>query len=147
MAKKLRVELTYEEMASLVNSLPIPGKKAALNVRDGLAAKLLKRPPDRTFLKRVPLTNAVAALGSQEQELMALIIHGISILTGRPEAQIKPGSKLADLGLSDLKQDQLRVYINKYIRDHGGSTFISGSDIAGLKTVQDIFDLAITLIP
>jgi hypothetical protein len=85
--------------------------------------------------------------GRADDALMARIVHALSVLTGYPEDQILPGSTLANLGVTPTKREQSRIHINRYIREQGGTKTISAGEMAGVKTVQDFYNIAKSKMP
>ena len=91
---------------------------------------------------RSNLNFAVAATIANP-EVMRMIVHALSVLTGKPESQILPTTKLADLKLTPTKKEQLRKSINRFLVDKGSTKFITSAELAACKTVQDLYDLTI----
>jgi len=138
MEPKIRIELSKKDLHDLLFKLP---KRDHDNeIREALAEKYLKSvSPD--------LSVAFAAAQPGGDPLMQFIVHTLSLITGVPENQITPSTKLGTLGLSQFKLEQLRAFLNKYISAHGGHSYIAPTDMTALKTVQDIYILVQSKLP
>ncbi len=144
---KMKIEIDSSDMDALAMRLAGAEKKSLVAVRDKIVKKLLDEPLNRKKLKSFKASGIRLSLTRFEEDLMTHIVYGISRLSGWPQSSIKSTSRFADLGLSATKLNQLRVYVNRFIQQNGGTVFISSADMSGLRTVKDLFDAANALIP
>lgn len=144
METKLRLELTFEELSSLVRLLSNHQDGGLLESTETIRKKYLKayfRHVKGVKLASIEL-NALTG-----NPVMDMIIDSISRLTGVPSSQIKPSSDLDELGVSEFKKTKLRIRVNKYIEAKGGDTFIADDEIQNCTTVQDVYELVIPNLP
>lgn len=75
------------------------------------------------------------------QDTLAVIIHILAVLTGYPENQINPATRLNTIGLTPIKRERARQRINAYLRDNGSNAFITSTEMNNCNTVTDILNL------
>ena len=143
----MKIEIDSSDLDALAERLAGADKKSLKTARDKIVKKLLAEPLDRKKLRSFKASGIRLSLTRFEEDLMTHIVYGISRLSGMPTGSIKSTSKLGELGLSATKLNQLRVYVNRFIDENGGTVFISVNTMAGLKTVRELFDAANALIP
>jgi hypothetical protein len=143
----MKIEIDSSDLDALAERLAGADKKSLKTARDKIVKKLLAKPLNRKKLRSFKASGIRLSLTRFEEDLMTHIVYGISRLSGWPTGSIKSTSKLDELGLSATKLNQLRVYVNRFINENGGTVFISVNGMAGLKTVRELFDAANALIP
>ncbi|MBB3837648.1 hypothetical protein FHS57_001645 [Runella defluvii] len=135
METNLRLDLTIEELQFLIETLHnLPDKP------DELLEKLL----NKYFKAITPEIKETPPETELSIEVRELITRAISILTGKPQAEIQPTDELVNLGLTPTKLENLRVHINQFINKKGSKKFITTADMGKIETVGELKDLTLT---
>jgi hypothetical protein len=88
MSEKIRLELSQEALASLIRDLSTV-KNPSFTQLNKIQNKYLHKQSDKSYLSGLAFGH-FDLLPGDDEDVMKMIIHAISILTGYPESQISP---------------------------------------------------------
>lgn len=145
-----KVDLNQNEIRTLlevIKSSNFKKKNFNKSIKNNLFDKLAS-----TYVKNFDFQNELSGLKLKKsnlinvanEDVLKLIIHLLSILTGYPENSIGLNSNLDNIGMTPIKRETLRRRINNYLSDKGINKFITPSEMSKCDTVKDLYELTIS---
>jgi acyl carrier protein len=150
MKKNKKLELEQNEIKEILNILNDESfktkyltKSSHIELCDKLANTYINNFDSINGAKNLFLQKSLLNKISYE-DILKIIIHFLSILTGYPEGSIKLNTKLDDIGLTPIKREILRQRLNKYLSENGYQKSITPTEMNNCETVKDLYDLVIS---
>lgn len=137
MKKNFKIHLTEDELKSIITALQ--HQKTGHALADRMAEKYITSVEPRNNIQYSTLSFTESV---QDDKLLKVIIHALAVLTGYPEANITLTTSFFSIGLTPIKKEQLRIHLNRYIRDRGFKKYITSAEMGSVNTVGELYTLA-----